>query len=823
MLSKKKGATNIVELCRRAEGLLEKSAGTTDSGGTVTDAHRLISALQVHRIELEMQIEQLCQSRDTLEIALKKYTDLYDFAPVGYASLDRNGSIRSVNLTGSSLMGIERTLLIGRRFLQYISSESHSDFSAFFGRIFTSLTKETCEVALRKGASILSVQIEGISEASGDECFIVLIDITRRKRMEAELHESEQHNITQRKLAEEALVARELKFRTLAESLPYNILRYDRECRVTYVNVMTLGCPESSLLGKTPPEFFENYQSIYENGFEETTNYQKTLQQVLSSGTSATMELIVSDSIGMPQTHSILFVAERDGAGAIIGALALGRDITECKQTEETLYKQVELETRLAKIAEISPGVIVSLHLTPDGWIRISDASSKLAELTGYRPEDVAEDAGMVFSNMHIDDIDPFIATICESADTLRPLRNEFRLMHPAKGEIWVEVDAVPVRLEVGGTLLYGFMHDTTERKRAEETIRQLNADLSATLQTIPAPMFEIDRNGTYLNAWAQNPELLARQKELLIGRTVAEMLAPDAADISMAAIREAMENGHSYGKVIRLDLDVGTRWFELSISRKVGADGPDARFIVLSRDITERKQAAETILAKQKKLTDMVVALSLAEERERRRIATELHDHIGQTLFLGKLKLGSLISEFPKPVKRDELEEIAKIQGQVMRSVRSLTQQLSPPVLSGVGLEAALAWLGKQIEDDYGLQVFFVDDRRPKPLGEDMRVIVYQACRELLINVVKHAETKSARFAVSRDGDMLCLSVSDQGVGFDLAAFEAGASFDGGFGLFNIRERLRHLGGELTLESAPGMGTRVTLLVALEVEKEIL
>lgn len=260
----------------------------------------------------------------------------------------------------------------------------------------------------------------------------------------------------------------------------------------------------------------------------------------------------------------------------------------------------------------------------------------------------------------------------------------------------------------------------------------------------------------------------------------------------------------------------------------KSGVIEGDAQYLkrysqVVVSKLEEKVRALEEALAERKKmeqrLSDMTVELSLAEERERRRIAAELHDNIGQTLLLGKIKLGSLIRAIPAGIDKNEYEEILTLQEQVIRAVRSLTQQLSPPILSGAGLEAALEWLGKRMDDDFGLQVTFVDDRKPKPLSEDIRAIVFQACRELLINVAKHAGTESARVTVGRECDMLYLTVEDSGRGFDPVKGAIGVSWDSGFGLFNIRERLKHLGGELMLESAPGQGTRVTLRVGLTVK----
>ena len=106
--------------------------------------------MQVHQIELEMQNAELRQARDDLETALEKYTDLYDFAPVGYFTLDRKGNIRSVNLTGAGLVGVERSLLVGRRFGLFVTDEARPAFTAFLEKVFTSPAKVACEVALQK-------------------------------------------------------------------------------------------------------------------------------------------------------------------------------------------------------------------------------------------------------------------------------------------------------------------------------------------------------------------------------------------------------------------------------------------------------------------------------------------------------------------------------------------------------------------------------------------------------------------------------------------------------------------------------------------------
>ena len=173
------------ELRRRAEELIGKKTGTAHPSGTEEEPLRLHHELQVHQVELEMQNAELRHSRDELEIVLEEYTDLYDFAPVSYFTLDHKGTISKVNLTGASRIGVERSLLIGMNFELFVTVEVRPVFTTFLGKVFTSQAKESCELTLlKKGNSPLYVQVEGWAAKTGQTCHIALIDITERKRVE---------------------------------------------------------------------------------------------------------------------------------------------------------------------------------------------------------------------------------------------------------------------------------------------------------------------------------------------------------------------------------------------------------------------------------------------------------------------------------------------------------------------------------------------------------------------------------------------------------------------------------------------------------------
>jgi PAS domain S-box-containing protein len=177
-------------LRRRAEERLHAKSAGLQSPRTGEEMQRLMHELEVHQIELEMQNGELRQARDEMEKALEKYADLYDFAPVGYFTLDRNGIIGTVNLSGSNLLGIERSLLVGRRFGPFVAAETRPRFDNFLDLVFTGQGKKSCEAMLTTGSnSPLFVQIEAVSFASGRECRVAVIDITGRRRAEEALAE----------------------------------------------------------------------------------------------------------------------------------------------------------------------------------------------------------------------------------------------------------------------------------------------------------------------------------------------------------------------------------------------------------------------------------------------------------------------------------------------------------------------------------------------------------------------------------------------------------------------------------------------------------
>jgi signal transduction histidine kinase len=224
-----------------------------------------------------------------------------------------------------------------------------------------------------------------------------------------------------------------------------------------------------------------------------------------------------------------------------------------------------------------------------------------------------------------------------------------------------------------------------------------------------------------------------------------------------------------------------------------------------------------QQLIQPQAQLQALTAALLQAEEQERRRIGQGLHDHIGQILALAKGKLVALPDAALDDNVRDALEEIQNLINQAIKSIRSLTFELSSPVLYELGLNAALHSLGDSLAQEHGFRFQLKSKKHAQPLGEDARFTLYGFAREFLFNVVKHARAQNVTLTVVRETVQLRLTLEDDGMGFD--ATGAGESFDEqrGFGLFSIRQQLNHIGGSFTVESAPGRGTRIVVTVPLD------
>jgi PAS domain S-box-containing protein len=265
---------------------------------------------------------------------------------------------------------------------------------------------------------------------------------------------------------------------------------------------------------------------------------------------------------------------------------------------------------------------------------------------------------------------------------------------------------------------------------------------------------------------------------------------------------------------------DGHTVWVSDQTVPEYDRDGRLRNLRGLVLDVTERHTSDEKLLIYQEQLRSLATQLGMAEERERRRIATELHDHVAQSLAIAKIKMEGLLASTECPHSPETLNQVYGLISQAVQDSRSLLNRISSPILHELGLEAALEWLVEELQRQHGLQCSYEDDGKHKPLESDVSALLFQATNELLVNVVKHSGVQECELSVLRDGDWLRVTVQDEGVGFDPDRVGPGQTREGGFGLFSIRERMNGIGGRLEIETRPGKGTRMSLVASLKLPK---
>lgn len=657
------------------------------------------------------------------------------------------------------------------------------------------------------------------------------MSLTRDKSGRPLYRDGSVRDITERKRVEENTRNEKLRLVIAQESAQAGVFEWDiKENRTVWSDQL------KALYGFAPGEFkgFEDWSSRVHP--DDLRYAKKAILEALTTGKyDVDFRIIWPDG-------SLHWLSARgkviyDEQGRPLYMTGINMDITECKRAEEMLHaSKRKIETILDSITDI-------FILYDQQW-RFTDMNPQAEKSLGKsRAELIGKILWEMFPELKETEI---YLRYLKAAETKIP--EHFEAYSPATRN-WQEYHAYP--LEDGFSV---YMRDINERKQAEAALRESQEKYKAIFDTSNDAFMLLDEN-RFLDCNSQTIRLYGfADKEEFIKHhpgDLSPVRQPDGRKSFPAAmehIRNAFAQGyerfewlHSRNNGEEFLADVTLSALTIKNRKVLQAVVRDitelkraqealqkskeqleekvrertAQLTVINKsllaEIADRKRTETKLLSAQRNLRAMASEVVIAEERSRQHFATDLHDTVVQTLGAAKLRAQIIEDQIPKKAR----PEFARLQSMLSESIlqaRSIMSEMSPPVLNELGIKAALEWLSEEIGTKHKLNIDFnSSNSQGLLLPREIEVLLFQATRELLMNVVKHAHAQSARVKFSSRGRNIRIEVWDDGAGFDIRkTFQP--DLKGGFGLYSIRERLRHIGGRLAIKSKPGQGTTVLI-----------
>jgi PAS domain S-box-containing protein len=840
------------------------------------DILELVHELKVHQIELEMQNEELRRAQETITETGNRYADLYDFAPAGYVTLDLQGIINEVNLTGARLLGAPRDSLLQKPFILFVAPGDRQAFHAYLRRLPAGGAPQSAELEIIPQQGLpgaVSLASLAIVEAGGRviQYRIAITDITRRRKAEDSLRHSEE------------------KFRLLFEKAPLGYQSLDQDGIIREVNqawLDILGYSRQEVVGRwfgdfLPPDYFERFPGRFVclKGTGEVCNVD--------------FEMVRKD--GAPITVSFYGRVAFDDQGGFVRSHCMFEDVTARRQTEEAL-RATEERLRLKLDSILSPDTAIideelrnildtpAIQSLMEDFTRLTgmamaiiDLQGKVLVATGW------QDICTQYHRVH-----PQTAENCTKSDLFlaRNLRPGEYVAYKCQNHLWdvatplfiggkhvgniytgqffYDDEPVDEQLFIDQAAKYGFDQERylsalhrvprisrarvkplmdfltkfsvlvsklsysnlklakamSEQRQIEASLRLSKEHFRRLTQLSPVPVLIINRRGDieylndrFLTTFGYNLDDIPNLE------TWWRCVYPDEHHRlkSMANWRKAVEKAERDHTDIepsesRVTCKDGTARIAEIIGTRIGSKN-----LVILQDITERKRAEEEIVRQSRQLRALAARLAEVEETGREHLARELHDQVCQSLTALSLTLTLLQTQMPRKAAAKLLgrmtDAVALVE-QMGETIRDVVAELRPPMLDDYGLLSALHWYGAEFSDKTGIGVDVQGQEAVPRLAAPVELALFRIVQEAMANVAKHARASEVVLTEAEDNGTVRLVIADNGIGFDQERLgqPEGRHL---WGLMTMSERAAAAGGRCRIESHPGQGTRVMVEVS--------
>ncbi len=595
-------------------------------------------------------------------------------------------------------------------------------------------------------------------------------------------------DISARKRSEERLVGAEQHFQSIIDAVGLLAVEFDVSGRVTWANTHA-----ETLFGLSPALIGRSLADLVSPGSRERTMEEFRRFVRFTDAPINTADVPVVDAGGEVRLIRSNYNRIVGPNGELVGIGSVSQDVTlKAAHEQQLALKSEEFDSIFA--------------LTHDRYFRLDE----LGRLTDFH---------MPYPDESIPVPDAWLGRPWADAmpeSTARLLRSgiaaarESGEMASAEYEVpyteaYAEREARFLPLEDGGTAV--ITRDITDRKSAERELRAAEQRYRAVLDSTPFGMHFLRLEDDRLIFHSANP---AADVVLGIAHSPREGMTLDKAFPTLSELvlftqlAEIARDGGLLGP-FEFEFTQGDELRALEVTAFQTQPGVVASVF---SDITERRAAIHREREYQQRLSALAADLTLAEDAERRRLAQELHDRVGQSLAAAMIHLRAAQSE--EKSDSGALQLTRELLGQAIAETRSITTELFPPVLHDLGLAKAIRWLCDETERVHGLAC--VTELRGDfgSFDAQTETVLFRGARELLVNVAKHAHAQRAVVSLCGDDGFVELTVEDDGIGFD--PDDPASGHPTAFGLFSIRDRLPHLGGELVVDSSIDCGTKVTM-----------
>ena len=752
----KNGATFPVEICAQ---LIR------------TDREYLVAV--VRDISVRKQVELQLRERE------EQYRNIFDAITDPLVVAEFNGYIRDINPGACREYGYGQEDLTGTRLETLVHGSSQASLRTAFAEVRAGRACLSECLHVRRDGSTFTAEVHSIPfQLMGEPVVLQMV-----------------RNITARKQAEEALRASEEHLRLFIEHGPVALAMFDRDMRYLAASARwktdyCLG--HTSLIGRSHyevfPEIPEHWKAVH--------------RRCLAGAVERCDEESFVRVDGGTQWVRWETQPWRTSGDEIGGIVIFSEDITARKRAE----------AQVQNLLDAAPDATVTIDETG----RIARVNRQAERLFGYPADELLGESIEIlipvrFRAEHEEHRTGFMV-----APRLRAMGEgrELFALHKDGSEIPVEISLSPLETAEGRQVIAA-VRDITVRKKAEEAQRRLAAIVSSTDDAIVSKT--LDGVVTSWNGGAER--LFGYTADEMIGQSITTLFPPDRLAEEAEILRRLTAGDLlDHFETVRLRKNGSPIDVSLTLSPLKDADGNVVGVSKIARDITVRKNMERTLTESLARLREATRRLTTAEERERRRIARELHDEFGQALTSLNFNLAEVTRQLARIKESDarhvlqgKIDSMRETINRLTQSVRATASALRPAVIDDLGLTAGLEWLADWFHNHTGRRCTVTIDQacRETPFGFELTSTIFRSAQELLTNVARHADASAAWMELSAEPDGIKLLVKDDGRGLPLKWDKPQS-----YGLRGLRERAELLGGTVTMNGKPGKGTVVTVRI---------